>query len=376
MRLDDKVNKLVLQGGYPDVSQKFNQRPFNEDKVKLIESRAKLISLSYWNKCNLLCPYCVSCMHLKEVQKIPNVVDEIGIDKFIENLQLLVNLFKSDGSKVRIMFASGDFGMAEEFEQLFDFAMANDCSVGIQTNLHYAKKFDRIFSKYPVELISREVGFNFSYHLGTYLTRKFSTYLRERFLSEYLPVLVKYRVKASLITPLTPGVLEDPLFEGELEYIKSIFHPDNLTIQLVELVHVFQGKRYPDSFTEQQRNRIIKLCNKHNSIRQRPSEGVNMEYNEYFYLKGMRCFLPTQVVQIVPNGDFVSCEYETHGISGNIKNPEGFKGALSMKDFVYCPFNTCHCSSAGYSYCIEPSNVSVDEYIVELNKQIDKNERT
>lgn len=370
MRLDYRISDLVLQGKYPDVSKSFNGLELDEKKVKALKGSPKIISLCYWNKCNLLCPYCVSSMNLKEVQKVTNIVEEIGIDKFIENLQKLVDIFKADGSDVRIVFSSGEPGMSEEFEQLFDFAMANNCFVGIQTNLHYAQKYDRVFSKYPADLISAKVRFNVSYHLGTYLTRKFSDYLREKFLKEYLPVLVKHNVAVSIITPLTPEVLTDEKFESELNYIKSIFPINGVSIQLVELVHIYKGKRYPDSFTAEEKNKIIELCDRFNSIRQRPTDGQNIGYNEFYYLKGMRCFLPTQVVQIVPNGDFVSCEYEAHGITGNIKTPEKFEEALSNKDYIYCPFNVCHCSSAGNTFCLSPANITIDKYIGELDKQM------
>lgn len=346
------------------VAKILNQKQGNETKINAFKKSRKIISLVNWNRCNLCCPYCVSSMHIPGVQKAINILDEIGYVEFGKKLQILIDYFKSDGSLVHIVFGSGEYTMYEGWEYLFDIAYKNNCTIGMQSNMQTAEQTALIYDKYPAEWIANNVGYNASYHLGTYLLRPNSQENRDRYVNTLIKIIADRKIQTNLIVPLSPQVLADDQFESEIEKIKNYYkdYPKKFTVHFVELVHILNGKKYPDSFTDAERNRLYELMSKHNSTRPLSGDKKDLEYGERFYVKGVRCWLPSRIIQVTQNGDLLSCEYSKEGIAGNIKNIETL-GSFLKADYINCPFDVCGCTSAGRTYAFNLCDITLDEYI-------------
>ena len=92
----------------------------------------KTLSLGITRRCSLRCPYCVANKHL-EGSQIDSVIDEIGIEKYMERLKIIVKPYEN--LTIRLS------GEGEPSESKYFVRIASDMfklgyKISIQTNLH------------------------------------------------------------------------------------------------------------------------------------------------------------------------------------------------------------------------------------------------
>ena len=351
------------------VARYLNILPVNSDYVRRDLSE-KIISLNCWNKCILKCPYCVGNMHVPDAQQAPNILDKMGIIKFNSQVEKMISAFGADGSRVKIVFAAADLLLWGGYEQLFDIAVKHNCKIMILSNLHLHKRLLAIFDKYDKTYISDNINFDVSYHLGTYLERSNTNYLRDMFVNRYIKLIADRGCAVNLVVPLAPKVLADKIFENEINKIKTYFAEGKFTVHFVELVYTLYGKRYPNSYTDRERMRVFELIHNHNSTRPIPLTIENLKYNQRFFLKGARCWFPSRYIHINMMGEIVNCDYGDilqRGKPVNIDTVTDFNTLLSPSP-TFCKHDICGCSRWGNVYALNPVNVTIDKYIEFLLK--------
>lgn len=354
---------------YPYVTGLLETNKPDIEFMRELTARPKNISLFFSPECSLKCPYCSSKLYQKGLQKTLKskvIIDKIGIKRYIENVSRLIEPYMP----LRVTLA----GTGEPTESPHFFKLANTFlemgnQVHIQTNLLHSKVIETFLRSFSKDDVAERVSFLASYHLGAFLDMDEGKTLRQRFLKVHYPRIAKYNCKMIMVTPMTPKVLKDKNFIGDFEYMSTLYpNPERFIAYPLELGAIYQEKRWPGSYTESERLRVYELLDKTNSLRTVPTNSDMLKnMNNFLYLKHMPCHVRTKNILVGIDGDIWYCTKNKEDIIGNIANVKKLNYPYDNYQ-ILCPQDKCNCKAFGYSYCLFPNGISIEEYYAEYAK--------
>ena len=316
--------------------------------------RGKTVCLFLHRGCSLLCPYCVS--NASKIKPKKSIVDKIGMEKYAHNILKMIRGVRP----VTIAFEGpGECPESKYFLPLAKTFFREGHDIQIQTHLQTSRIIESFLSAFERNKVEHRVTINASYHLGTYLDRgKKGEELREAWLDKHLPTVARYGCEVRVITPLTPAVLNDKQFENNLRYFKKL---PNVTPKPIPLGHIYKSKHYPESYTSEQRKRVLYLLQKYNPDNwKQPSDPKHFDILSKLHLKKHNCHVASNIIQVLYEGGLRYCQ--SGKTFGNIAEIEKVDCPPFIKNPIQCKADTCHCSYMGYHYCMVPNFLSIDDY--------------
>lgn len=354
--------------GYPYATRLLKTHRLDKNFVNHILSQPKAFDISFTTRCALKCPYCLNSMFKPSVQRRTEMVDSIGVERYIKNLKVLIEPYVP----ANISFAgAGEATQSEHFVKITSEMLAMGNNILISTNLYHSEHLETLLKNCSDEE-SKRIFIIFSYHLGACLERKNGKELRRELLKNYAKI-ASYGHIYQITTPLTPEVLVDKVFERDLEYFETLHpSPSKLQLDLRELVGKYKGLRYPLAYTEQETRRMLALRGKYGVAKPMP---IPFKYVTHVpRLKGMPCYLSTRLLQISINGSIYRCQLTKRNIIGNISNVKSLANKRLFSDKPrLCPHETCSCKPRGSYYCLRPYRVTLAEYYREYYRKLGEN---
>ena len=310
------------------------------------------LQLYMGNTCGLRCSYCVSNMHDSKNQRLPLIIDEIGIEKYLEILGKLIA--HNDKIKCITMTAQGECSESPYFEPILIFLMnETKAQIIIQTNLMKITKVVKALRKVKEH---ERIIFVASFHYGIFLDRRMETGKWHNNLKK----LSRFKCNFNIVTPITPKVIEKRQeYYAHLE-IMDIDTKGRATYQPVELSGRYEGKDYPAAYCDIERMRLVEIMQRTGAWRESymPKKNLN-KLCTFFKLKGMLCNVNSQTAMIGINGDITYCQNVPSGT--NIRSiPENYQ--LYDEQPMVCTADLCTCPSYAIEYCIKFHGHTVDDY--------------
>jgi len=322
-------------------------------------NRSPGLNLYYSTTCSLRCPYCVSNMHHDGKQRRSTVLGKLGPEKYVENVRRVV------GSERRNVLHGGPGEVIEVdgFKHIFKSFADDGCIQIIQTNGNALPSLLEFFREMGREVMSR-TRFNISYHLGSYLAKDNPDHRRRRFIEKCMAVLAEFDCRCQVITPMTPAVLRDDRYVDETKEIRSMFGPDRCKIKAMELGHIFNGKRYPQSYTKEESLLVKEVMAAVGTTRQIVDTPELVRFmGPKLRLRGMPCFVRLRTIKIGINGDVYFCTRNKIDVEGNIKDPDSVN-VSTFRNVVFCPHEICSCKGMAYMNVLRMYGISPEEYYV------------
>jgi MoaA/NifB/PqqE/SkfB family radical SAM enzyme len=168
-------------------------------------------------------------------------------------------------------------------------------------------------------------------------------------------------------------VFYPPLIK-EFSQISSYFHQNNIIVHPKTFRGFYDGRLYPQEYSENERNIFIESARRASSLVVIPYTHINPDYDlqslqGFLSFKGSQCLAGNQYVQIDYKGNIYRCSMAGSPI-GNIFNGtfNRFSGA------EICPYRICSCSYYGLEYAKdEPRVVKISsgkKRLIKLKKDI------
>lgn len=293
----------------------------------------KCLGLYFSRRCSMKCPYCSGSYNIKSKPSKNGIVEKLGKENYVEKIRFLIR------EPISILLG----GPAEPtIHRAFDYIASEMAQDGhkiiILTNLSNFKSILRLIDavdRDPKEWLSLGV----SYHLGTMLDRNLN-FARKKFV-ENMIAFGKFGCETKIITPLTPSVLRDENYVGEMLSMNST----NTTLLPIRLGGTYNEDPYPKSYTDEDVELYEKLF-----------ERLHIDYidakdESQLSVLNRPCVGPMMFTRIGYDGSIAHCWHTKEGIHGNLKN---FEGDLFKSESVNCIFKRCYCRGVAYNCCINP----------------------
>ncbi len=323
--------------------------------------------------CSHHCAYCCSQTHLRE-QRF-NIVDQIGRETYLERLLRLAN-----GQRVGYRFAgAGECAEQAEFPYLLQGVLRAGHAAVIQTHGFTSKRIAAalaLLGPPPYEALSLVVSF----HYGAYIDQGQTNRIR-LFLNDHFPRLLGLTSRISVVLPITPSIVSSAAamktYETCVEDLRAMAGQSGteLTFGALELHGPYQGRHYPESFTEAERRRLLDLLTRYGAGEQRramasgDSEAADImpSIGDFLHLKGMPCVAATRALKVGDDGVVLRCG------AGSPALPE-MMGLLTEDEVPKidgdhlkpCPFDRCNCLGMGLELCLDPLGLTPRDYLDEM----------
>jgi hypothetical protein len=278
-------------------------------------------------------------MHLK--QKRAGAIERLGPERYMECVLPHVDARTSVG-----VAGSGEPLESPHFDYVFDALASAGARIHVPTNLHRWTVLADALNRYD------NVGIVTSYHLGAFLDHGLAR--RERWWEGFSAIDAKHF--GPVVVPLTPGVLADKNFENECDRIKA----RGVGLHLLELVHKMHGKRYPESYTEDEWKRAWHLMEKYDSKRARTKslDGLKAVPRK-LQLEGKVCHVFKRRITVKYRGEILHCVKKSKlGIIGEYDGPWWGKAKA-------CPFEVCKCRPLAVRHCLKPNGIPLERFAIE-----------
>ncbi|MHC4177398.1 MAG: hypothetical protein ACYSWU_07825 [Planctomycetota bacterium] len=343
---------------YPYVTDLLKGRTPDANYINNLRIAKRALHVNFAGKCQLKCGYCVSNMHKPNVQKRSSLIDQIGMGAYLKQVQPIIDRYAP--MKVTLT-GPGEPAMVPGFTELAHAVFhGGENVVSIQTNMLPIKQLLAFINAYTEEQ-RRNIYIAGSYHVGAFADKaqpeKWRGPVRENF-----QAVVKTGVNVGVIVPLAPAALVDSKLENDLQAMKDAA-AGGFKLQLVELGHIYKGKRYPGSYTAAERRRIQVLLDAVGTVRVMPKQAETLKYmTPRLHLKGMPCYVRREV-NIGLFGGLFHCNGQPPNKEqlGHLGRGIELEGLYSDKP-LRCPFDTCSCRSAAIARCLRPARIDIEEY--------------
>jgi hypothetical protein len=294
------------------------------------------------------------------------MIDVMGPELYFDRLY---EKLKDIGSFVIAPGGSGEAILSPYFSYFVDRMWPLDSKYHIFTNFHDISPILNAFSfvKYNREDIKGRVIFNGSYHLGTYLERN----MDREFYFENISKILEYEAPVQLNTPLTPEILQQKeIYLQDWERLKSMEkYPNQIKNGALELYHIYKGKSFPSSYTEEEWKIVKSILLEVNSVHNFTQKVESPSALETLNLFGATCLLPSKFCIVRSDGRIMRCD-------SVVTNDFFFCPSVLLfekEDFV-CPEKLCCCSTQGIEYCLRPPGLDIGDYERMIEEERKNNE--
>lgn len=258
--------------------------------------------------CNFRCPYCWHFGKWDELSK-QNVYP--GVEKLIKVWKRMYDLY----GECILHILGGEPSIYPNINELL-LELIKYHKIFLTTNL--SNGFDKLLDCIPEDLINK-------INISTTFHPMFSQ------LDEFLPKVKKIKSK---ICNCVLYLAYPPHLKDLLKY-KKIFEDNGLNFSVLTFWGIYDGKKYPDSYTDEEKKLI--------GINIGSRNGENFQ-TEPFVPTGKLCNAGHKYGNIQPDGKVLACGGASNTVKvdfiGNIFDPD-FK--LLDKPMV-CPARTCPCN--------------------------------
>ncbi len=260
-----------------------------------------------WNihgSCNFRCPYCWHANKWEEFRK-KNVYP--GLEKLIQVWKRIYDLY----GKCHIDILGGEPSIYPDINELL-LELIKCHEVWLTTNL--SGDFDKLIDSVSPDLVN-------NIRMATTFHPMFANL--DTFLSK--AIKIKNKIKHDVVYLAYPPQIKD------LEKYKKIFEQNGLTFSVLTFWGTYNGKKYPDSYTDEEK-KIIGL-----SLASRSGEKFQ---TEQFVPKEKLCNAGHKYALIDPDGRCLSCGGIALDIKKNI-----FDSDFKLLDKpMKCPSQKCPCN--------------------------------
>jgi len=329
------------------------------------------VDFSITTKCSLRCPYCIGGMLNDDIE--PSIWDRMGTDILIEKIH---RLFDGKGIVNFGLPGRGEPTEHPDFVRMACALLSFGGCLKVQTNLLFGYKFVEIVQKmgFSKTEAARRIELAPSYHYGTFLTMgDQGQAIREKLLHKTLPAMLAVGIHITgFIIPMTPELLWDNQFVVDMEYLASLGATEST---LIELHGQYHGKTYPDAYTKEECDQLLKLqarfhynpASHGTCLRDTTSNITKLNpdkikyYNAPLYLRGLECSLGCLYVGVNYNGDMSHCGAAPKRFFGNLFTFDPTQDIFDVKP-VPCTYHECGCRAAGNANAIIPNGFTLDDY--------------
>jgi len=271
--------------------------------------------------CNFRCKYCFISTRYKQNPEYMG-----------HNIEKIIEAFNRTGFVWLIHMSGGEPFFQPQFVELCK-ELTKKHYISIDTNLSPKKVvYDFADQIDP----SRIVFVNCSLHIE----ERGRLNLVKEFIANY-HYLKRYGFKATVNQVLYPPVLKR--FDEVFEYLKE----NGIILRPLTFMGYYKFWRYPASYTEEERKRILKyfeICEEFRATRAIPIPDRKFIYGDLSF-KGSLCKAGKKFVAIYYDGDIMRCQSESFKI-GNI-----FEGELNLfEEPRPCNVEICVCPFYGLKY--------------------------
>lgn len=317
--------------------------------------------------CTLRCPYCVSQMKKKR----PNVLlEKIGVEKYLDQFFKIFGRYEH----LNITIAGpGEPSESPYFVPICSKLLEKGYNLRIFSNLSNLPNYLSIAShiQHP-----GQIKITSSYHFGAFMELgRYGIERNTQFLIN-LPKIVSVGIIInSMNTPLSPPMLTSDHVKLYFDSVKKIKTYTKVFVTPVELYGTYQGKPYPQSYTEEQRGFVKRIhqrlhyhmeehgvANKINytQVSEKTTNRLQYTHNSP-HLKGMPCLVSFRHVAIDLQGRMFYCNSTPRFFLPNFLDYNPSKSIFMEKEGI-CPAEMCNCKSAGNAQCLKPHVITLNEY--------------
>ena len=317
--------------------------------------------------CTLHCPYCVS--HMK--QKRPNVILEtIGIEKYLERFFDIFGNYKH----LNITIAGpGEPSESPYFVPICNALLDKGYKLRIYSNLSHLQNYLSIAKHIQYK---KQICVTSSYHFGAFMELgDFGIARNDQFMKNIISIISSGVVILSMNTPLSPPMLTSENIKLYFTSVKQIKKSTKIFVTPVELYGTYQGKAYPQSYTEKEREYVFKIHRRlhyhmeshgvANKIDYAPVSEKTISRLQYThnspFLKGMPCLISYRHVVIDLQGRLFYCNSTPRFFISTLLSYDASKPIFSETEKP-CPAIMCNCKSAGNAQCLKPHAITLNEY--------------
>ena len=315
------------------------------------------LTLAFTVTCSLRCPYCVNNMAKADVQAIPTLIDEIGAEVYLDYLDRIIDW------SVPIwvgLTGAGEPSESPHFVALARGLFERGALLHLGTNLHGIRNLEAFAA--GIDLTGRTKA-DVSFHYGAYTLKQIDRFpeLWARFVKAGL-------TPTTLITPMTPGVLEE--MDDYLEMVGRLQEIHPTKVVPLELYHFLDGVEYPAGYTRKDRERLKEVQSSvgYNAFEHGTGGGETSTIRaealphlvNYLEIQGQSCLIGMFRAVVRLDGWVVRCQHKPQTKIGHLRdNPP-----VRLYDYfaLPCPGQSAGCKAVCNRFCLQPNGVSLADY--------------
>ena len=287
-----------------------------QDEYRPLKPRRPAPYKVHWNweimlPCNYRCKYCV--VHNESASFLV-----LGVSEWRKTWTRLFKLYGC--SQVR--FAGGEPTIYPNFIELVTMILSMH-TVDITTNLSF--NVDEWIAKVPAQGIAISGSFHPEHDTA----------------SNFLAKLLKLRDKGNQL--ISASIVAWPEHLKKIDSTRALFEKNNVLFKIIPFNGVFEGQRYPDAYTEEERRLLGMQVER---SRDALGKTLNKQWQDYANAKpqdknfmGVACHMGEMYAKIYSDGTVRRCCHTGVAVLGHITDP----GLLLYDEPAACTVMSCAC---------------------------------
>lgn len=308
----------------------------------------RIFSLSTSLRCSLRCDYCASGFHSAKAQRRPRIVDELGPNLYLRQLDRL-----PIPEEALINF----HGPAEPLEdpmfgELANFLFEERRALRVYTNLLKPARLMRFLNPLS-DARAADVEVAVSYHVASYQGDQ------RECVREGLAEVFSTCAFVRLMVPATPAALAGEHLEDDLRAFQARVR-GRFQVSLIVLGGRHEDRDFPESYTDAELAKLARLSAMWGAWRPLPAHIANVRLlGGPLRVPGQLCYYPVIHAAVGIDGRIWNCGPENEPdwrLGDPIEN-------LYHQAPVPCPHPVCTCKPRGVEYSLEARGIGLEQYL-------------